>query len=157
MALSSNVSDEPETTELTITRTFDAPRELVFKAWTEPRHMMQWWGPKGYTTPTCEMDVRAGGALRLCMRPSEGSDIEVRGTFREVVAPERLVFSAIDNAEVASETVITVTFEDLDGKTRLTMHQTFAKPEFARGAEQGWNGSFDRLADYLPKLSDEVR
>lgn len=144
-------NNEPPQTELTITRVFDAPRALVFKAWTQPEHMMQWWGPKGYTTPTCEMDVRVGGALRLCMRSSEGNDTWVRGTFREVVAPERLVFTAIDNANVSSETVITVRFEDLNGKTRLTMHQTFGQREIARGAKEGWNTSFDRLAEYLTK------
>jgi len=140
------------TRELVITRVFDAPRSLVFKAWTQPEHMMRWWGPRSYTTPACEMDVRPGGALRLCMRSSGGSDTWVRGFFREVVEPERLVFTAIDNADPASETVITITFEDLRGKTRLTMHQTFAKAEISHGAREGWNSSFDRLAEYLPTI-----
>jgi uncharacterized protein YndB with AHSA1/START domain len=148
MAQTSNV-DSSLTRELVITRVFDAPRSLVFKAWTQPEHMMRWWGPKGYTTPTCEMDVRAGGALQLCMRSSEGTDIWVRGVFREVVEPERLVFTAIDNGEIGSETVIAVTFEDLDGKTRLTMHQTFIKAETSRGAKEGWNSSLDRLEEFL--------
>ena len=149
MASTSSIATENNDRVLIIERTFDAPRELVFKAWTEPRHLMQWWGPKGYTTPTCEMDLRTGGALRLCMRSSDGVDTWVSGIFREVVAPARLVFTATDDANIGGETVITVTLEDLNGKTRLTMHQTFAKHEIARGAEEGWNGSFDRLAELL--------
>ncbi len=151
MEQSSSV-DSSLTGELVITRVFDAPRSLVFKAWTQPEHMMRWWGPKGYTTPTCEMDVRPGGALRLCMRSSEGTDIWIRGVFREVVEPERLVFTAIDNAEVSHETVIVVTFEELNGKTRLTMHQTFAKAETSRGAKEGWNSSLDRLGEFLSTI-----
>ncbi len=138
--------------ELIITREFNAPRALVWKAWTDPKHLAQWWGPRGYTTPTCEMDVRVGGALKLCMRPTEGTDIWVRGMFREVVENERLVFSGVDNANPASETVMTISFEDAGSKTRLTVHQTFAETEFARGAKEGWNSSLDRLTDYLSGL-----
>jgi uncharacterized protein YndB with AHSA1/START domain len=152
MDASSNVATEPAKTELLITRVFDAPRALVFKAWTQPEHLMQWWGPKGYTTPTCEMDVRAGGALRLCMRSPDGNDFWVRGIFREVVAPERLVFTATDNADAATETVITATFADEGEKTRLTIHQTFRKAEVAKGAKEGWTSSLERLAEYLPTV-----
>ncbi len=149
MAASSNVATESARRELLITRVFDAPRHLVYQAWTQPEHMKQWWGPKGYTTPTCEMDVRPGGALRLCMRSPEGHDTWVRGVYREVVEPERLVFTAIDNADPSSETVMTITFADQQGKTLVTVHQTFAKPEFARGAKEGWTSSLERLAGYL--------
>jgi uncharacterized protein YndB with AHSA1/START domain len=136
--------------ELIITRLFDAPPALLFKAWTRPEHVIRWWGPRGYTTPTCEMDVRTGGALRLCMRPSDGVDLWVHGVFREVVEPERLVFTATNEADPDAETVITVTFEDRSGKTLLTMRQTFAKPEVSRGAKEGWTSSLERLAEYLP-------
>lgn len=144
---SSQTGSEPA--ELTITREFNAPRTLLWKAWTDPRHLAQWWGPRGYTTPICEIDVRVGGALKLCMRPAQGNDILVRGVFREVVENERLVFTGIDDANPQSETVMTITFEDLGGRTRLTVHQTFAKPEFARGAKEGWNSSLDRLIEHL--------
>src|ERR1700733_4432631 len=108
--------------ELTVTRVFDAPRALVFKMWTQPKHLMQWWGPRGYTTPACEMDVRPDGALRLCMRSSsDGHDLWVTGVFREVVEPERLVFTATNDIDHV-ETVISVTFADQAGKTLLTMH-----------------------------------
>ena len=149
MATGSNVATQTDERPLVITRVFDAPRNLVFKAWTDPKHLAQWWGPRGYTTPTCEIDVRVGGALKLCMRPTEGADTWVRGVFREVVENERLVFTGVDNANPSSETVMTITFEDVGGKTRLTVHQTFGKAEFARGAKDGWNSSLDRLTDYL--------
>lgn len=145
----SSTVNESQSRELTISRIFDAPRKLVFKAWTQPEHLTRWWGPRGYTTPTCEMEVRVGGALRLCMRPAEGNVFWMRGSFREVIEPERLVFTAIDNDKPATETLIVVTFEDLDGKTRLTMRQTFADAETSRGAKEGWNSSFDRLVEYL--------
>jgi len=86
--------------ELVITRVFDAPRLLVFKAWTEPEHLVRWWGPRGFTTPSCKMDVRPGGAFRFHMRSPEGTDHWLRGAYREIVEPERLVFSwAWEDAE----------------------------------------------------------
>ena len=148
MSASSNVAMESAKTELVITRDFDAPRGLVFKAWTRPEHMVHWWGPRGYTTPTCEMDVRPGGALRMCMRSTEGQDLWVHGEFREVVEPERLVFTATNEVDHV-ETVIAVTFADQGGRTLLTMHQTFSKPEVSRGAREGWTSSLDRLAEFL--------
>ena len=152
MGAAGNIAKESLPRELTITRLFDAPRSLVFKAWTTPEHMMRWWGPRSYTTPSCEMDVRPGGALRLCMRSSDGVDLWVHGVFREIVEPERLVFTAVNDADLEAETVITVTFEDRSGKTFLTMRQTFAKPEVSRGAREGWTSSFERLAEYLPAV-----
>jgi uncharacterized protein YndB with AHSA1/START domain len=158
MGASSSVGTGAAKTELVITRLFDAPRSLVFKAWTQPEHMVHWWGPKGYTTPTCELDVRPGGALRLCMRSPEGNEFWVRGVFREVVEPERLVFTGADGkigagadseADPSSETVMTITFAEQDGKTLLTVHQTFVKAETAKGAKEGWTSSLERLAQYL--------
>jgi uncharacterized protein YndB with AHSA1/START domain len=149
MSASSNIATESAKHELVITRDFDAPRSLVFKAWTQPEHMVHWWGPKGYTTPTCEMDVRPGGALRLCMRSPEGTDFWVRGVYREVVEPERIVFTGASEAEPGSETVMTITFAEHAGGTRLTVHQSFTKVEFARGAKEGWTSSLERLAEYL--------
>ena len=79
--------------ELTLTRVFRAPRALVFQAWTDPKHLSQWWGPKGFTNPVCEEDARVGGALRIVMRAPDGAEYPMIGVFREVVAPERLVFT----------------------------------------------------------------
>src|SRR5258706_12536384 len=83
----------PAERELTITRIFDAPRELVFKVWTDPKHLAQWWGPQYFTNPVCEIDLRPGGALYIQMTDPDGVAYPVKGTFREVVPPERLVFT----------------------------------------------------------------
>ena len=84
-------NDDPNTEspeqELIITRVFDAPRELVFKAWTEPEHFVRWWGPKGYTTPSCTIDLRPGGVMHHCMRSPEGREVWTKGVFREIVVP----------------------------------------------------------------------
>jgi uncharacterized protein YndB with AHSA1/START domain len=152
MAARSSAVAESAERELVITRIFDAPRSLVFKAWTEPEHMMRWWGPKGFTTPTCEMDVRPGGKLRLCMRSPEGRDYWVRGVYREVVEPERLVFTGRvdEEGKPGHETVMTVTFADHEGKTKLTVHQAvFESVKGRDGASTGWTESLDRLAEHL--------
>src|SRR5260370_38402582 len=90
--LSAGSSGTAESAErvLVIERIFDAPRNLVFKAWTDPKQVAQWWGPKGFTNPACEMDVRPGGAMRICMLSPDGREHPVRGVFRELVEPERL-------------------------------------------------------------------
>ncbi len=151
--------------ELVITRIFDAPRELVFKAWTEPERLMRWWGPKGFTLPYCTIDLRPGGVIHFCMRSPEGHDIWCRGIYREVVAPERIVCTSFFSDEEGNlvqpehygmspdwpaETLCTVTFDEHEGKTMLTLRQAGVPsiPERA-GALQGWSESFDRLADDL--------
>jgi uncharacterized protein YndB with AHSA1/START domain len=141
--------------ELVLTRVFDAPREVVFKAWTEVERLRRWWGPKGFTNPICEVDVRPGGAMRIHMRGPDGTIYPMTGVYREIVEPERLVFtaSALDaGGEPLFEQLTTVTFEELGGKTKLTVQASFSKvrPEAARhlaGAEMGWNMSLDRLAE----------
>lgn len=152
MATHGNNSSEKE---LIITRVFDAPREVVFKAWTEVERLKRWWGPKNFTNPVCEIDVRPGGAMRIHMRAPDGVVYPMTGVFHEIAEPERLVFtaSALD-AEGAPlfEQLTTVTFEPLGGKTKLTVHCSFSKirPEAAphlAGAETGWNMSLDRLAE----------
>jgi uncharacterized protein YndB with AHSA1/START domain len=139
--------------ELVITRAFDAPRALVFKAWTEPARLVRWWGPQGFKTPSCKMDVRPGGAWRICMRSPEGTDHWVQGVFREVVEPERLAFTwAWEDAEgkPGHQTVVRVHFTEQAGKTRLVVHQGAFESASARAAhESGWSGSLDRLDAYL--------
>jgi uncharacterized protein YndB with AHSA1/START domain len=134
--------------ELTITRIFDAPRLLVFEAWTAPRHLMRWFAPNNFTVPSCEMDFRNGGIFRLCMR-GFGKDHWMNGVFREIVKNERIVWiSRLDND--TNEVVTTVTFEDLGKKTRLTAHQTYSiETDSTRGARQGWTETLDHLAEYL--------
>jgi uncharacterized protein YndB with AHSA1/START domain len=143
--------------ELTITRIFDAPRELVFKMWTEPKHLKQWWGPKIFTTPVCEMDLRVGGAFRMVMHSPEWGNAPMKGVFREIKPPEWLVFTNIavdENDDTLVEGVTTVHFEDHRGKTKLTLHTTARgvaaiAAQMIAGMEQGWTESIDKLETYL--------
>jgi uncharacterized protein YndB with AHSA1/START domain len=149
-----NLATEPAERVLTLTRIFDAPRSLVFDAWTEPQHLIRWWGPRGFTTPTCEMDVRAGGKYRFRMRSPEGREVWWHGICREIVKPERIVWTcSIDEADgnsISGETVLTVTLEDQAGKTKLTLHQaTFESDALREGHNNGWNDAMERLDQYL--------
>lgn len=141
--------------ELVITRTFDAPRRTVFRAWTEPKHMAQWWGPKGFTNPVCELDARPGGKIRIHMRAPDGTVYPMTGVFHEVVEPERLVFTSKAHEDETGyaplETHNTVTFAERGGKTVLTLKTLVVKAalEMAQalaGMEEGWNQSLDRLS-----------
>jgi uncharacterized protein YndB with AHSA1/START domain len=150
-----------------ITRVFDAPRELVFKAWTEPERLKRWWGPKGYTTPYCEIDLRPGGIIFYCMRSPEARDYWGRGVFREIVVPERIVLTnsfADAQGNVVSpthygmspewplETLLTVTFEEEAGKTRVTLSYEGVPPGADRdGSQQGWSEILECLGEYLAK------
>jgi uncharacterized protein YndB with AHSA1/START domain len=160
--------------DFVITRVFDAPRTLVFQAWTDPKHVAQWWGPREYANPICELDVRPGGAWRIVMRTPDGGDHPVKGVYREVVAPERLVMT-LNHSELpddwhdvvnpnrdktkgnpALEGVATVTFEDVDGKTRLTIRIRFESAAIRDllmklGMNEGWSQTLDRLAAVLAK------
>lgn len=138
--------------ELTITRTFAAPRALVFAAWTDARHLAQWWGPHGFTNPVCEIDPRVGGKLRIDMRGPDGTTHHMEGAIREIVAPERLVIANwVDVAgRRALEGQFTVTFAERDGKTTMTLHaRAAALVEEARlwldGMNEGWGQSIERL------------
>ncbi len=153
--------------ELVITRVFDAPRELVWKAWTEPEHVMRWWGPKYFTAPVCQIDLRVGGKYLFCMRSPDGQDFWSTGVYREIVEPERIVCtdSFADEkgnpvpashygvpGEWPMELIVTVTFEEHEGKTRLTLRQVGVPlGEMKEMTEAGWNGSFDKLAESLEK------
>ena len=153
MAATSSTAPEAADRVLVITRIFDAPRRLVFKAWTEPAHVVHWLGPHGFTGTIVQMDVRPGGAYRFHLRSPEGTDHWRRGVYREIVEPERLVFtSAWEDAEgkPGPETLLTVTFEEHEGKTKLTLHQAVFESLTARDAHRsGWKSSLDRLAAYL--------
>jgi uncharacterized protein YndB with AHSA1/START domain len=141
--------------ELWITRVFDAPRALVFAIWTRPEHVKHWWGPRGYITISCEMDLRPGGAWRVRSRHEDGSTIAERGVFREVVEPERLIFTQAwdgDGGAPGHETLVTVTFAEEGSRTRMTFHQaTFTSVEERDGHEQGWSEAFDMLAEHLER------
>ena len=149
MAARSSAGAESAKRELVIERVFDAPRSLVFEAWTKPEHLMRWFAPKGFTVPACEMDFRVGGTYRLCMRSPEGRDHWVHGVYREIVAQERIVWTGILEAD-RNEILSTITFADAGGKTRLTVHQTYSfESDSTRGAPQGWAETLDRLAEYV--------
>lgn len=144
--------------EVTITRTFEAPRDVVFRAWTDATQLARWWGPAGWTNPVCEVDPRPGGAIHIVMHgPDPFGDAPMTGVFREVVPPERLVFTSTPldkNGDALFEVEVTVTFEDDQGKTRLTMHQVeiWSTPEAAfalNGMEEGTRQTLDRLSDHL--------
>ena len=146
----------PPERELRITRVFDAPRSLVFKAWTDPVHLARWWGPKGFTTISCHMDVRPGGTWFRRLRAPDGIEHCKQGVYREIVEPERLVFSytSVDaDGNRGHETLVTVTFDDFCGKTRLTLDQAVFEALAARDAHrEGWSSCFERFADYLASL-----
>ena len=155
MAAKNSAATESAERELVIMRVFDAPRRLVFKAWTEPEHLVRWWGPHGFTTPSCTTDVRSGGAWRFCMRSPEGTDHWQQGVYREIVEPERLVFTyAFEDAtgKPGHETLVTVTFIEHGGKTKLTMHQAIFESVTVRDEHmRGWTETLARLVAYLTK------
>lgn len=148
-----NAPHETAQHELVITRTFDAPRALVFKAWTQPEHMVRWLGPKGWTSPSAKVDLKIGGAYRACICSPDGKENWMRGRYREIVEPERLVFSfqwENKEGEHGKENTVTITFAEQDGKTRMTFRQAFFETVANRDDHgKGWNGSFDKMAEYL--------
>jgi uncharacterized protein YndB with AHSA1/START domain len=163
--------DDPDAWEtgrgFVVEHVFAAPRELVFKAWTEPERLERWWGPRGYTVPYCEIDLREGGVFLYCMRSPEGRDFWGRGVFREIVVPERLVLAmsfadAKGNAVPAThyglgpdwplERLTTVTFEELGGATRVAVRDEGVPPgPDGDGTRRGWAEMLDGLAEYLAK------
>lgn len=142
-----------------IRRVFDAPRALVWRAWTDPKMMAQWFGPRMFTTPVCELDVRVGGALRIVMRGPDGSEYPMSGVFTEVVAPERLVFTNIPVDKDGTRLMqgeTRVTFAEAGGKTELvvTAHMVGLVPiarQMLAGMEAGWTQSIDKLQEMLAK------
>ena len=143
--------------ELVLTRVFNAPRALVWKAWTDPKHLAQWWGPHHFTNPRCEIDVRAGGVIRIDMRGANGVVYPMSGVYLEIVEPERIVFTsgALDeHGHLMFEFLNTVTFAEKNGKTTFTLESRLmkssaeAKP-YLSGHKAGWGQSLERLATHL--------
>jgi uncharacterized protein YndB with AHSA1/START domain len=154
--------------EIVYTRLFDAPRELVFAAWTEPKRLARWWGPHGMTNPECEVDLRPGGRYRIVMRAPNGVEYPLKGEYREIERPKRLVFS-LDTEEHPAEwqadvqshrrpgsseaglkAVATVTFAQRAGRTRVTIVTEYESVETRNaavkmGSSDGWAQSFERL------------
>lgn len=148
-----SASVEAPAREITLTRTFDAPVQLVWAAWTDPRHLAQWWGPKSFTNPVCELDLRLGGAIRIHMRAPNGAVHPMTGVFEEIVPCERLVFTAVArdlDGNALAEALNIVTFEDVGGKTKVIVHARAVglspvAPQMLAGMEIGWSGSLDKL------------
>jgi len=136
--------------ELVLTRVIAAPRALVFRAWTDAAHAARWWGPQGFTTLSCAIDARPGGRFRVGMRSPAGTSHWKQGTYREVVAPERLVFTyAWEDAagRPGHQMLVTITFAEQDGRTRLTLRQTgFESVEFRDAHQGGWTSCLARFA-----------
>jgi uncharacterized protein YndB with AHSA1/START domain len=153
MAATAEAAAPPAGRELVITRVFDAPRRLVFKMWTEPEHLARWWGPRGFTTISAGIEVRPGGAWSRSMRAPDGSVIRKHGVYREIVVPERLVFTYVtDDPEgnPGPETLVSVTFTDLGASTRLTVCQAaFHSVAACDDHRGGWAGALERFAAYL--------
>ena len=147
----------PSDREIVMTRVFDAPRDLVFEAHTSCEHMSRWWGPRKYETVSCEMDFRPGGAWRIVHRGPEGEIPGFRGEFREIVRPERIVWTFEWEGMPGHVSVDTLTLEEHDGKTTLTATSVSDSVEdrngmLESGMESGASETYDRLDEYLEVL-----
>ena len=140
---------------LLITRTFNAPREAVFDAWLDPKQIGKWIGPRNISAEAKELTAKPGGCYRIFMRGSDGKGPIVGGVYREIVRPERLVFTWMWETGhpmglAGHETLVTLTFRELGAKTEMTMrHEHFESKEARDSHNQGWSGSFDKLAEVL--------
>ncbi|RHX94197.1 hypothetical protein DLM76_08835 [Leptospira yasudae] len=172
MSAFDSVLVETSDRELVLTRIFDAPRKLVYKVWTQPKHVAQWWGPKDFTNPVCEIDLRVGGEYRLTMRSPDGNDYPVKGVFLEVIENEKIVRTdlmdehpiewmealnkELGNEQASPNYVETVTFEDYENKTKVTIHSRFqsnaVRDAFRNmGMVEGWTESLVRFEAELSK------
>lgn len=139
--------------DLRLSRVIDAPRDLVFRAWIEPEQIARWWGPAGYTTVEYDMDVRPGGAYWFVMRSPEGNDHRKRGVYREIVPPERIVFTFAwedEHGHRGPELLITITLQALGSRTRLILQQSgFNSATWRDSHVMGWTSSLQRFAEYM--------
>lgn len=158
MATKNNPTEEAADGALVITRVFDAPRELVFKAYTDPNLIPQWWGPRGYTTTVDKMDVRPGGVWRFVQRGPDGNEYAFNGVYREIVPTERLAYTFEFEGMPGHVLLETVTFEEHDGKTKVTATALFDTVEdrdgmLKSGMEGGAAESWDRLTEHLGTMA----
>ena len=146
--------------EIVITRVFDAPRALVWEAWTDPKHVVHWWGPKGFTTTIEKMDVRPGGVWKHVMHGPDGTDYPNKSVFTKVAKPERIVYSHGGGKKggPAAQFEATWTFEAQGAKTKVTIHMLFPtasnrdKVVKEYGAIEGGKQTLERLGEYLTKM-----
>lgn len=162
MAIANKVNPTTLTTpsdrEVLMTRVIDAPRRLVFEAWTNPKHVPHWMlGPEGWTMPVCEIDLRPGGAWHFVWRRANGTEMEMRGVYREIQPPERLVSTESWGGDWP-ETINTLVLSEGDGNTTLSLTVLYPSREardaaMKTGMKEGATQSFDRLAEYVRRLS----
>lgn len=151
--------------ELFLTRVFDAPRDLVFKAWTNPAHLVRWWGPHGFTNPVCEIDLKPGGRIRIDMTGPDGTIYPMTGTVHEITWPERLVFTSVAedlDGNPLLESLTTVTFVEQGNQTKLILKAsatglTPLGKDYLKGMEEGWGQSLDRLDDLINAVKGSER
>lgn len=146
--------------EVRIERVIEGPVEAVFRAWTTVEGMRQWWGPGGFTTPYAEIDLRPGGSYLLVMQPPQGEPLHLRGVYREVVPPRRLVYTWQWTAGVPDPhaSVVTVEFEDLGDTTRVILvHGEFDERSQPEPYESGWESGLDKLAHYVAETNQITR
>jgi uncharacterized protein YndB with AHSA1/START domain len=141
---------------LVISRVFDAPRSVVFKAWIESEHLAHWFGPRGFALTFCKMDLRPGGSYRFGMHSAEGTDHWLQGVYQEIVEPEKLVctyaWADANGNATRPETLLELTFAEQHGKTTMTLRQSvFESVTACDMHRQGWTSSLDRLAEYVSK------
>jgi uncharacterized protein YndB with AHSA1/START domain len=142
----------PRRREFTLNRVLQAPRALVFRAFVEPERMKLWWAPRGFSMLSCALDLREGGAWRMRIREEETGTVQTEvGTYREIRAPERLVFThswVRSNGTLTPTTVVTVTFTEQDGRTEVSFTQAdFHSDEYCRSHQEGWTSSFSQLSE----------
>jgi uncharacterized protein YndB with AHSA1/START domain len=142
---------QPQTASLQLRRTLAAPRTKVFRAWTDPQALTQWFGKPGYTTLSAEVDLRKGGKYRLTMRKDpDGDPFSAFGTFQDVRSPEKLVYTWNWDHRDIGDTLVTLELHDLGGRTEIVLtHERFPNTEERDGHNQGWSGCFDRLEQFV--------
>ena len=148
----------PSDQEIVMERVFNAPRELVFKAHTDPNLISQWWGPRRYTTVVDKMDLRVGGVWRFVQHDADGNEFAFNGVYREIVPPERLSYTFEFEGMPGHVLVETLTFEEQNGKTKLTVTGLYQSVEdrdgmLQSGMEEGANESYERLVELLGSLA----
>jgi uncharacterized protein YndB with AHSA1/START domain len=162
--MDNQTSSAPASEQFHLERTFDAPRELVWRAWTDPDHFKRWFAPQNFDTPVAKIDLRPGGMNLFCMRDPDGKEFWGKKVYREIVEPERLVYldsfcdaegntvdaSTYGMSDWPAEVLTTVTFDDDGGKTRITITSEVPMALAAKhGALEGWGQTLDKLAAFL--------
>lgn len=141
------------TYQLLLEREFNASRDLVYEVWSEPKHLANWWGPTGFSMPFCDVDFRVGGQYRICMRSPEGEDHWLRGEYKVIDRPQRLVFTWLrenPDGSIWCEALVEASFEEAGDSTRFRMHQTGFNTAAQRDEHRGgWSECLNRLAEYV--------